>query len=280
MGDRLGIIAGSGEFPVLAAAEARRRGIEVVVAAVRGEADPGLAERVSGVEWFDVDDAAGLSAFLVNRGIRNVLLAGKVRPEAALRTAGGNSAAEGIRREARGGSPALLVASLIRYLEAQGIRVEDPTPFLCSLFCPPGILTRTPVSPGISEEVAYGFKIARLLADADIGQTVIVKGRMTIAVEGIEGTDRAILRGGELAGPGTVVVKVGRSNQDPRIDLPGVGLDTVRSLVAARAAALAIEAGRVLFVGREGAVALAESRGISLLAVRDPEIPADFRRQS
>jgi UDP-2,3-diacylglucosamine hydrolase len=209
-----------------------------------------------------------------------VLFRSKVRPEAILRTAGGNSAADRIRREARGGSPAPLIASLIGYLEAQGIRVEDPTPFLGFLFCPPGVLTRTPANARISEEVAYGFRIARLLADADIGQTVIVKGRMTIAVEGIEGTDRAIIRGGELAGPGTVVIKVCRSNQDPRIDLPAVGLETVRSLVAARATALAIEAGRVLFVGREEAVALAESRGISLLAVRDPEIPEDFRRQS
>jgi UDP-2,3-diacylglucosamine hydrolase len=280
MGDRLGIIAGSGDFPFLAAAEARRLGREVVVAAVRGEADPRLADLGPAVEWFDVDDPAGLTAFLIGHGIRNVLLAGKVRPEAILRSVGGGLVADRIRKEAAGGSPAPLIAALIRFLEGRGIRVEDPTPFLGPLFCPAGPLTKSQEAPGISEEVAYGFRIARTLADADIGQTVVVKGRMTVSVEGIEGTDRAILRGGELGGPGTVVVKVGRSNQDPRIDLPAVGLETVRSLVAARAAALAIEAGRIPFFGKEEAVALAEGHGISLLAVRDPASPRAIRSQS
>jgi UDP-2,3-diacylglucosamine hydrolase len=101
---------------------------------------------------------------------------------------------------------------------------------------------------------------------------------MTVAVEGIEGTDKAILRAGELAGPGTVAVKVSRSSQDPRIDLPAVGPGTVRALAAAGASALAIEARRVPFFGREEAVALAESRGIVLLAVEGPASGSDSRR--
>jgi len=269
MGDRLGIIAGSGEFPLLAAAEARRKGLDVVVAAIRDEADPGLAARIPGVEWFDVRDAAGLSAFLAGRGVRSVLLAGKIRPEAALAADPADPAARRILEDAGGRSPSRLIAGLIRLLEAQGLRVEDPTPFLAPLFCPPGPLTRIPGSPAVAGDAAYGFRIARVLADEDIGQTVIVKAGMIIAVEGMEGTDRAILRGGELAGPGTVAVKVSRSSQDPRIDLPAVGLETVRSLVAARAAALAVEAGRVPFFQREEAVALAESRGIALIALPD-----------
>ena len=115
-------------------------------------------------------------------------------------------------------------------------------------------------------DIKFGWTVARQIADLDIGQTVIVKEKAIVAVEGMEGTDETIERGGLLAGKGTTVVKVSRTHQDPRVDLPAVGLNTVQSLIDAKSAALCVEANRVAFFQREEAIALAKSNNIVILA--------------
>jgi DUF1009 family protein len=270
MGQRIGIIAGSGEFPLLAVAEVRRRGLETVVAAVRGEAEDALGDEVPGAAWFGPGDLGGLLAFLKSRGIAEVLIAGKVRPESLLRPETLDPAARRVLETAGEWSPSRLIGSLIAFLEGQGIRVLDPSPFLAGRFLPPGVLTRTRPSPLVLADIERGFAVARALADLDAGQTAVVKNGVVVALEGIEGTDLTILRAGDLAGPGTVVVKVARTNQDPRIDLPGAGLGTVRSLVEARASAFAFEAEKVVLFQKDESVAAADEHGIALVATGPP----------
>lgn len=277
MGQRIGIIAGSGEFPLLAVAEARRRGLDATVAAVRGEADEALGSAVPEAAWFGPAELGGLVGFLKGRGVVDILFAGKVRPESVLRPGAVDPAAVRVLERAGGASPSRLIGSLIGFLEEQGFRVLDPTPFLADGFMPAGILTRTQPSPAVLADVGRGFAAARALADLDAGQTAVVKNGAVVALEGMEGTDRAILRGGELAGPGTVVVKVARTDQDPRIDLPGAGPRTVRSLVEARAAAFAFEAGKVALFRRAESVAAADEHGIVLIATAPPGAPRNPR---
>jgi DUF1009 family protein len=280
MGQRIGIIAGSGEFPLLAVAEARRRGLEATVAAVRGEAEEALGDAVLDAAWFGPGELGGLLGFLKSRGIAEVLIAGKVRPESVLRPGTADPAALRVLELAGGRSPSRLIGGLIALLEEQGIRVLDPSPFLADRFFPPGVLTRTRPSPAVLADIGRGLAAARMLADLDAGQTVVVKDGAVIALEGAEGTDRAIRRGGELAGPGTVVVKVARSNQDPRIDLPGAGLRTIRSLIEARAAAFAFEAGKVVLFRKDESVAAADAHGIAIVVSPLPGGRRDPRSES
>jgi UDP-2,3-diacylglucosamine hydrolase len=273
MGQRIGIIAGSGEFPLLAVADARRRGLETAVAAIRGEAEEALGEEVPDAAWFGPGELGGILAFLKSRGIAEVLIAGKVRPESVLRPGAVDDAARRVLETAGGGSPSRLIVSLIAFLEGQGIRVLDPSPFLADRLFPPCVLTRTQPSPAALADIGRGFTVARTLADLDAGQTAVVKNGMVIALEGVEGTDRTILRAGDLAGPGTVVVKVARTRQDPRIDVPGAGPRTVRSLIEARAVAFAFEAGKVVLFRKDESVAAADEHGIALVAAGPPEEP-------
>jgi len=266
MGDRVGIIAGSGKIPHLIATEARRRGLVPVVAAIRGEADGGLQEGADAFEWFDAGDVARLLGFLRSLKICEVLFAGKISQKTAFLLRDIDAFASNILSLSGGKSTVRLIGTLINFLEDQGIRVLDPRPFLGACFSAAGILTRTAPGPLVEKDIVFGLEIARSLANLDIGQTVVVKDRTVIAVEGIEGTDQTIERGGELAGPGIVVVKTSRSNQDPRIDLPAAGLETIRSLGRAGAAAFCMEAGRVAFFDRDEAVVLADSLGIVLVA--------------
>ncbi len=267
MGRKLGILAGSGAFPRLAAAEARRAGYdEIVIAAVRGEADPALASAADVFEPVAAGEVARILAFFKARGVEDILLAGKVGPGVLLAGEAGldETGREISRRLADLGASAVLDA-LVGFLATQGLRVLDPGPFLAPFLCPPGLLTRTPLSAAAEADIAVGRPRAKALADLEIGQTLILKNRHVVAVEGAEGTDRAILRAGELAGPGTTVIKVARTAQDRRLDQPAVGLETVRAMVRAGAGALWFEAGLPVF-GKDEAAAEADAHGIAIAA--------------
>jgi DUF1009 family protein len=117
----------------------------------------------------------------------------------------------------------------------------------------------------VLKDIDFGLRIARKAADLEIGQTLVVKEGAVVAVEGMEGTDRTIQSGGRLAGPGFVVVKAGRTSQDMKVDLPAVGLDTIKILLRAGGAALGLEAGKVAFFQKQAAVRLADARGASIV---------------
>lgn len=266
MANRLGILAGSGSFPILALNEARNQGYFCAVAGLRGEADPALKTRADVFEWFEPGDLARLPVFLKNNGVREIIMAGKVDPSSIFRPDHFDEVATRLMTRLKEKSPARLVQALIAFLSSQGIKAKDPTFLLRPYFCPRGVLTETRPSGGIRRDIDLGWRVARTLADMDIGQTVVVKDGAVVAVEGIEGTDQVILRGGELAGPGIVAVKVSRTSQDPRVDLPGVGLKTIEALVKARAGALCLEAGRVVFFEKAEALALADASHIAIVA--------------
>lgn len=266
MGNQLGIIAGSGEFPFLVLTEAQKSGYKCIIAGIRGEAETSLQRKAEAFEWFDVDEISNLISFFKNSGVREAVFAGKVDHRIIYKKEklGQNS----VRLQTRGKdrTPATLLEAVIELMAKEGLVIKDPILFLSSSLCDEGILTKLKPSLALEEDIAFGWKIAKSIADLDIGQTVIIKNRAVVAVEGIEGTDEAIKRGGQLAGEGTVVVKVTRSSQDFRIDLPAIGLNTVKSLAEAGSKALCFEARKMPFFQKEEAISLANANKISIIA--------------
>lgn len=266
MGNQLGIIAGSGEFPSFILEEAQKFGYTCVVAAIKGEADASLQEKAHLLEWFNIDDVKGLISFFKTAGLNQAVFSGKVDPRVLYKKRTWEEESLNIWDKAGTKRPSDLVEAIIGYMATAGIDVISPLPFLRSSLCQEGILTTTQTSLEVEEDIAFGWKLARQAADLDIGQTVIIKDKAVVAVEGIEGTDEAIQRGGNLAGEGTVVIKIARTQQDFRIDLPAVGLNTVKSLVAAGSRALCFEAEKMPFLSQEKAISLADANKISIIA--------------
>jgi DUF1009 family protein len=110
----------------------------------------------------------------------------------------------------------------------------------------------------------YGFEIAKEISRLDIGQTVVVRNGTVLAVEAFEGTNEAIRRGGALGKRGTVVVKVSKSNQDLRFDVPVIGCETLEVASAAGVSIIAIEAGKTLLLEKEAVIALAEAKQMTI----------------
>jgi DUF1009 family protein len=198
--------------------------------------------------------------------VHEALFAGKIDPRVIYGKENLAPDAVAMMEKGKDKSPTSLLNTVIGFLRSQGITVIDPSPFLVSAFCDAGFLTETKPTDSLKADIEFAWTVARQIADLDIGQTIVVKDKAIVAVEGMEGTDEAIKRGGILAGHGSTVVKVSRTHQDPRVDLPAVGLNTVQSLIEAKSAALCVEANRVAFFQREEAIALANAHNIVILA--------------
>jgi len=267
----LGLIAGQGALPLEIARAARRRGRPLVALALRGFAAPELAGHAERIHWFAPGEVGAALRALEESGAREVVLAGKV-PRAAL-FAGSGAAPLALDARARAELAALsdrrdgsILARVVAGLEAAGLRVLPQAELVPELVAGPGPLGRVAPSEAQRRDIAAGIPVARALAGLDVGQTVVLKDGVVLAVEAIEGTDEAIQRGGGFAAEATVI-KLARPEQDPRFDLPAVGPDTLDALLRVRARCLAVEAGRTLLLDREGLCQRADESGIALFGV-------------
>jgi DUF1009 family protein len=265
MGRRIGIIAGSGRFAAAAVSELRRAGFRPAVLAIEGETRPGVKRAADVFAVVKPGELGKALAFFKENEVAEIMLLGKVRPDVVFRPDLMDAKARKLLRGVKERSARALLEAAFGFLEASGLKVLNTASLLEPNFCRPGVLTRKIPSSNLLRDIDFGLRMARRTADLEIGQTLVVKDGSVVAVEGIEGTDMTIRRGGRLAGPGFVVVKAARTNQDLRIDVPAVGLDTVKALVRAGGAALGLEAAKVAFFQREAAVALADAHGAAVV---------------
>jgi DUF1009 family protein len=270
--ERIGLIAGSGRFPILFAETARRRGVEVVAVAHRGETDPGLERVVTGITWIYPGELEAIIQALHVAGVRRTVMVGGIAKPRLFREL--RPDARTLAMLARIGKlrDDLILRAVAAELEAEGILVVESTLFLDEIVPLPGLLAARAPTEEEWSEIRFGFRAAKMIGQLDIGQSVVVRSGAVIAVEGLEGTDATIRRAGQLANGDIVVVKVCKPTQDTRFDLPAVGPDTVRTLGEMRGRVLAIEARRTITLDRAEMVALADAAGIALVAVEAAEM--------
>src|SRR5690554_5612474 len=153
-----------------------------------------------------------------------------------------------------------ILLAVVDYFEEQGIKVEAQTKFLDNYLPKRGLLTNNSLTLREKQDIEYGFKIAREIGRLDIGQSVVVKSGVILAVESMEGTDRTILRGAELGGEGIILIKAAKPEQDMRFDVPVIGLDTLETLIKKKARVLAVEADLTIILNKEKMISKAEER--------------------
>ena len=117
------------------------------------------------------------------------------------------------------------------------------------------------------DDVNYGYWLAKETGKLDIGQSVVIKDKMIMAVEAIEGTDVCIKRGAKLAKENAVVVKVAKPKQDRRFDIPAIGMRTLKTMHHKNAALIAVEANQTIIVDQEKVIKYADDHDIVIMAV-------------
>jgi len=266
-GERVALLCGSGRYPVLAAREMLRQGIELVALAPQGEAHPELLDHGIRLREFPFLMFREFLRILREEGVNRAVLVGKLYKTRMYQNLQLDDLAQAILGKVADRRDDTLFRAVLDALEREGVTVDPATRYLQNWMAPAGTLNGVPLSAPEAADVRFGLIMAQGIGALDLGQTVIVKDQSVVAVEAVEGTDQAILRAGKLAGPGTVVVKTAKPSQDFRFDVPAAGIETLRYLEAARARVLAVEAGRVLLLEREKMTVQAELLGISLVGV-------------
>ncbi|MDE2292568.1 MAG: UDP-2,3-diacylglucosamine diphosphatase LpxI [Elusimicrobia bacterium] len=269
----VGLIAGSGRFPVLFAEEARRQGSRVYAVALKGVTDlPALEKAADEVRLFALGQVSAPLDFLKKAGVKRVVMAGKVQHVSLFGGIVPDLRAVKLLATLKDRRTDTILSAIADEFAKEGLEVLSSATFLQHLIPEPGALTKRKPSDAMRADAALGWKAAKALAGMDLGQSVVVQGKAVVAVEAMEGTDACVRRASELVRsngqtPALVVVKVAKPRQDFRFDLPVVGLDTLTTLKEAGAVGLALEAGRTLVFDRDAFVRGADAQGLAVWAV-------------
>jgi UDP-2,3-diacylglucosamine hydrolase len=262
----LGIIAGNGVYPRLLADSARKAGIKkIVAAAFSGETDPSLEQHIDLVEWMRVGQLSRLLKFFQEQNIHHAIMAGQIAPKNLFDLRPDWKALLMLARLKRRNAESIFTA-IADELAKIDVQLLPATSFLEDFLAPAGLIAGPKLSRREEEDVDLGWKTAKEIARLDIGQTVIVKNGTVLAVEGFEGTNEAIKRGGALGREGAVMIKLAKPNQDMRFDMPVIGVETIRIASEAQVRVIALEAGKTLLLERNEIIDLAERTKISIVA--------------
>jgi UDP-2,3-diacylglucosamine hydrolase len=264
--ERIGIIAGGGKFPLMAAASAKKLGFHVVVAAHHGDTDPSLADLADKIAWVKLGQLGKIISVFKKEGVRKALMAGSISKSNMFgKTMPDLKGIALISKLAIFHDDGILRAVAAEFAK-EGIEIVSSTQYLPELLAPKGCLTKKRPDREQEEDIRIGWQVAKELGRLDVGQCVVIKRRTVLALEAIDGTNETIIRGGKIAGKGAVVIKVSKPDQDMRFDVPSVGLETIEVMARVNAAVLAIEAEKTLLFDRLEMIESADNAGISIVS--------------
>ena len=265
---KLGLIAGNGRFPFLVLDAARAQGYEVIVVAVKDEALPQLDDhartRGAALHWVSLGHLGRCLEILTEAGATQVVMAGQVKHTKIFSVIPDLTMLSVIRRLRSRNTDAVITA-VVEVLGEHGLELLDSTAFLAPLLAPAGVLTSRAPTEAEQADLAFGYRMADVIAGVDIGQTICVRDQAVVAVEAMEGTDETIARAGRLARGPFAVVKVAKPTQDMRFDVPVAGLATIEVMKAAGATVLSVDAGKTLLVDGNAVVRAADAAGIAIV---------------
>ena len=268
--ERLGVVAGRGEYPLLLCQEAKRRGVgHMMAVAMHGETDPAIAECADEVAWVYVGQLNKTIKALQRQQVQHVVFAGQIKPGRLFKGMRPDLRTLKILKALRTRNAESIFGTIANEFVRDGIEVMPATLYLEEYLAQPGVIGRVKPARKYQADIDYGRYVAQASSRLDIGQTVVVKEGTVLATEGFEGTDACLRRGGELAGPkgGAVAVKVAKENHDMRFDIPCIGRETLESCAASKIAVLAVESSKTILLEREEVESLSQANGITVTTV-------------
>ncbi len=264
---RQGLIAGDGLLPVKMAQYAKENGFEIVAISLSSDNYKELKKYCSKVYSCAPGEALKIEAILKDEGIKQLTFLGKVNKNILIKRPKFDSKAIDFFKKAVRLNDDKVMLMIIEELENIGITVLDQTIFIKNLMIPSGVLGKIQPTKEQIDDVHYGYEIAKEIGKLDVGQSVVIKDKMIMAVEAIEGTDKCIRRGCKLAKRNACIVKVAKPKQDKRFDIPAIGLKTLKTMRRFKANLIAVEAGETIIVDQEKTIQYADKHGIVIMAV-------------
>lgn len=261
----IGLIAGNGQLPRLVAGSIRTAGHRVVAIGHIGETAKDLENDVDTLKWVHIGELGKIINLLLEEGVKRALFIGGISKKHFFSKARPDARALKVLSRLRDKKDDAILRGIAEEVESAGIRVVSPIPFLRENMAPAGCWTERKPTEREERDISFGWKIAKSVGRLDVGQSVVVKDQIVLALEAIEGTDETIRRGALLGRGDVVVVKVCKPKQDLRLDLPVMGPETVEILREAGASVLAVEAGKTIVIDKEKVIREADRSHLCLM---------------
>lgn len=262
--DTLALIAGRGDYPLLLGRAARAAGVRRIIALTfRGETRRAVAAEADRTYRLHAGSLGGLLQALQESGARHAVMAGQINPKNLFFMRLDRELTDLLKRLPMKNAHTIF-GGIVAAIEKTGIHLLPAATFMQAYMPSSGVLTVRAPTERERRDAAIGRRVIQETGHLDIGQTVVVKEGMVLAVEAFEGTDRAIRRGGRLGGKGAVVVKVPRAGHDMRFDIPVIGKKTLHSLRKAGCSCLALQEYGAILLDREALTARADAAGLAV----------------
>jgi len=266
--NNLGIIAGSGDFPLLVAKGARSMGHkQIVVAALIGETKKDIEMLADIVVWIELNQLKEIVHCFKKNGCTSVAFAGQITPtklfsqlKLDLRLAEAM-----VNVEYRGAGP--YFGKIAKELAIDGINIIDSTSFVKDHLARAGVMTKNKPSKELQGDIEKGYQLAKQIAEYGIGKTLVMKEGTLVSVEAIEGTNKTIERAGELAGSDTIVFKVAGSTAEKKLSIPVVGIETIKVMKDAKASVLVLDKLSTIMLNLKEVVKFSEQNNIAIVGM-------------
>lgn len=270
----IGLIAGGKQFPILVAEGVKAQGHRLVVAGFTGHTNMDVVPLADEWKELKLGKLNKLINYLKSNNVDRIIMAGTIEKPKAMDVRHLDMRAIKLIFSKKGKGDSILLGTLASEFEKEGMPVVPAHEFLPELLTPRGVLTRREPDDREWEDLEYGWKIAKELGRMDVGQCLILREGIVAAVEALEGTDEAIKRGCAYGGASCVVIKVFKPGQQKEVDLPSLGLDTLKVMAEGNATCLGVEAGKSLFFDRDKTLRFADENGIAIVGIDE----GSFRR--
>ncbi len=265
--EKIGLIAGNRRFPILFSEAAKKKNCHIVAVAIKGDTSRKLKKYVDKIYWIGLSEFRKLFEIFKNEGVTRIVMAGQISPRRLFSNEiNKDPELKELLSRLKDKRADTIFGAMAQRLKDKGFELIDSTTFIEELLPKRGTLTKRAPSSDEWEDIHFGLALAKSVAGLDIGQTVAVKHKAIVAVEALEGTDNLIRRAGRISRGGFTLAKVSKPKQDARFDIPVIGLNTIRNIIKARGACLAIEAGKTIFIDKEESLKLADKKGIAIVA--------------
>lgn len=265
----IGLVAGSGELPLILARTIKEQGYDLVIVALESFASEDLKQFAYSFKFISIGRIGEIISFLKKNGVKELILTGKVPKRTMYELDNVKPDLRALKMlfsaKLRGDHEILQIVE--NELNKEGIRIVDIGYFCPDFLTPEGALTTKKPTKEQWEDINYGFKIAKKIGELDIGQTIVVKDKSVIAIESIEGTDETILRAGKYV-ENSIVIKVSKPQQNLKLDPPAIGVDTIINMKNAKAKVLAIEADKSIIIKRQEVIEKANEHDIIIVGVK------------
>lgn len=263
----VGLVAGNGKLPLILATSIRAAGYHLVTIGHIGETRKDLHRYSDVMKWVHIGELGRIIDVLREEKAEKVVFIGGVSKKHFFSKAKPDARAIQLVLRLTDKKDDAILRAIAQEIEGEGMEVVSPMIFLKDHMAPKGVLTQRYPTEREEKDIQFGWEMAKRLGELDVGQTVVVKDQIVLALEAIEGTDAAIRRGGRLGKGGVVVVKVVKPTQDLRLDLPVIGPTTIHTLKKAQASVLAIEAGKTIVVERDRTIQEANQNQLCIVGI-------------